>query len=536
MSELLFRTEDIPNDEILSLFVETSQDRDIIDKLKSISPIILVGSRGVGKSFLMKVAEEELNKKFKDDKILPVYLTFNKSSLIHTTDENQFFNWMLSLICSKIIRQLRRKGLLANLPQGINVLSGGRYSDDILQIEEISKKYEESWKKPESIIEIGSIPTIDDFKDAIEEICEELDIKRINLLIDEAAHIFRPSQQRQFFTLFRDLRSSFISCNAAVYPGVTSYGDIFQYSQDATFIYMNRDILSSSYIDKMREIVEKQANSDSKLLTEISKNKNNFELLAYASSGNPRFLLKTVSRAPKMNSTQLNETIREFYKVELLAEHTALSTKYPGHKGLIDWGRNFIENTVLTELQIKNTSYLQTDKQTSCFIWIHKEAPQIVKEALRLLEYTGIIQEHAKGIKATRSEVGTRYLVNLGCIFSQEATPSNSALNIARNLTPKRMTEYGMNSPIFTPLRDEIPNFEENDISEILDRELNKSINVLDLTPWIKNLLNENHICLVKDIINTTEARLKQLYYVGDKRARLVKTAAMASVYEYLNG
>ena len=313
MSELLFRTEDIPNDEILSLFVETSQDRDIIDKLKSISPIILVGSRGVGKSFLMKVAEEELNKKFKDDKILPVYLTFNKSSLIHTTDENQFFNWMLSLICSKIIRQLRRKGLLANLPQGINVLSGGRYSDDILQIEEISKKYEESWKKPESIIEIGSIPTIDDFKDAIEEICEELDIKRINLLIDEAAHIFRPSQQRQFFTLFRDLRSSFISCNAAVYPGVTSYGDIFQYSQDATFIYMNRDILSSSYIDKMREIVEKQANSDSKLLTEISKNKNNFELLAYASSGNPRFLLKTVSRTPKMNSTQLNETIRLNY-------------------------------------------------------------------------------------------------------------------------------------------------------------------------------------------------------------------------------
>ena len=168
MSELLFRTEDIPNDEILDLFVETSQDRDIIEKLKSISPIILVGSRGVGKSFLMKVAEEELNKEFKMDRVLPVYLTFNKSSLIHTTDENQFFNWMLSLICSKIIRQLRRKGLLANLPQGVNVLSGGNYSEDILQIEEISKKYEESWKAPASIIEIDSIPTIDSFKDAIE--------------------------------------------------------------------------------------------------------------------------------------------------------------------------------------------------------------------------------------------------------------------------------------------------------------------------------------------------------------------------------
>ena len=124
----------------LICLLKLDQDRDIIEKLKSISPIILVGSRGVGKSFLMKVAEEELNKEFKMDRVLPVYLTFNKSSLIHTTDENQFFNWMLSLICSKIIRQLRRKGLLANLPQGVNVLSGGNYSEDILQIEEISKK------------------------------------------------------------------------------------------------------------------------------------------------------------------------------------------------------------------------------------------------------------------------------------------------------------------------------------------------------------------------------------------------------------
>ena len=40
----------------------------------------------------------------------------------------------------------------------------------------------------------------------------------------------------------------------------------------------------------------------------------------------------------------------------------------------------------------------------------------------------------------------------------------------------------------------------------------------------------------MKDVLETTEARLKQLYYIGDKRARLVKTAATTSVYEYLNG
>lgn len=536
MSDLLFRTEDIPNEDILDLFVETNQDRDVIEKLKSVSPIILVGSRGVGKSFLMKVAEEELSKTFVSEKVLPVYLTFNKSSLIHSSDKSQFSNWMLSLICSKVIRQLRRKGLLANLPHSINVLSGGEYSEDILKIEEVAKLYEESWKNPTNEISTIPIPTVDNFKDAIEEICEDLGIKRINLLIDEAAHIFRPEQQRQFFTLFRDLRSPYISCNAAVYPGVTSYGDVFQYTQDATFININRDIFSDTYIDRMREIVEKQTDADSNLLTEISRNRNNFEILAYAASGNPRFLLKSISRTPKLNSTQLNETIREFYKVELLAEHSNLSEKYPGQTGLIDWGRQFIENIVLPEIQKKNNNYLQGDKQTSCFIWVHKDVPQTVKESIRLLEYTGIIQEHGKGIKATKAEIGTRFLINLGCIFSQESAPSSSSLSIARNITSKRMTEFGMSNPYFRDLVDKIPDFKENDMNEILSKELAKSIEVLDLSRWIKDTLKGINILTVKDILTSTEATLKKAYYVGEKRARLVKSAATTSVYEYLNG
>jgi len=167
---------------------------------------------------------------------------------------------------------------------------------------------------------------------------------------------------------------------------------------------------------------------------------------------------------------------------------------------------------------------------------VHKDVPQTVKESLRLLEYTGIIQENGKGIKATNAEVGTRYLVNLGCVFSQESAPSNSSLPIARNITSKRMTEFGMNNPYFKDLVDQIPDFKENDTTEILEKELNKSIDILDLTTWIKETLKSINIFTVRDILTTTEAILKTAYYVGDKRARLVKSAAIASVYEYLNG
>ncbi|MCX7131600.1 hypothetical protein [Aeromonas sp.] len=65
MSDFKIRTETIKSSKILDYFVETNEDREIINKLKSNSPVVLVGSRGVGKSFLLKVAEAELKRDIK---------------------------------------------------------------------------------------------------------------------------------------------------------------------------------------------------------------------------------------------------------------------------------------------------------------------------------------------------------------------------------------------------------------------------------------------------------------------------------------
>jgi hypothetical protein len=105
------------------------------------------------------------------------------------------------------------------------------------------------------------LPNDDSLKAAIEDLCGDLKIARIALLIDEAAHIFLPGQQRRFFTLFRDLRSPYITCNAAVYPGVTYYGETFQPAHDATQITVDRDVTNNDYLENMREIVQKQASS-----------------------------------------------------------------------------------------------------------------------------------------------------------------------------------------------------------------------------------------------------------------------------------
>lgn len=538
MSEFFFRTEDIRSEDVLQYFVETSQDRSIVDTLKGRNPTILVGSRGVGKSFLFRVAEVELSSAFEAQRVFPVYVTFNKTSLIHTTDCAQFQHWMLARVCARILRSLRKRGLLAVMPSSSSILAGTTLvpgESARTRIEEIVDAFESSWQKPGTEVDVSALPTVDAFKDAIEDLCAELNLSRFQIFIDEAAHVLIPEQQRQFFTLYRDLRSPHVTCNAAVYPGVTSFGETFQPAHDATMLTLDRDVQQDDYASSMREIVTKQA-ADSTISRDIARNGQNFALLAYASSGNPRILLKTLTRAPSVSSRQVNEVIRQYYRTDIWSEHSALADKYPGHRGLVDWGRRFIEEEVLPGLQSKNSRYLDADKKTTCFFWIHRDSPEHVKEALRLLAYTGIVTEHATGIKATRSEIGTRYAVNLGCLFSLESVPTDTAFQIAKNITPKRTTEYGAAHGSYQDLLDDVPEFREPDMSEVLRRQIAKPIDVLDITEWQKQRLTEVGLDTVGDVLEATETRIREAYYVGQKRARRARNAATAAVYEYLSG
>lgn len=537
MSELIYRTEDLKKDEVVALFVETTKDREIVNSLKARNPVILSGSRGVGKSFLVRVAESELQTEFEEDRVFPVYVSFNKSSLIHTSDPAQFLHWMLARICSALVRALQQKGLTAYMSSSLSILTGGSAPDvpaDDSAIQKIIDSFENSWKGPEPAeVEVKNIPTVDSFRDAIEDLCEALSISRVVLLIDEAAHILLPQQQREFFSLFRDLRSPYLSCKAAVYPGVTSYGDVFQPVHDATNLKLERDVLASDYIANMRDIVVKQG--ESKLVTEIAQRRELFSLLAYASSGNPRILLKLLLRCPKLNSTEVNSTIREYFRNDVWSEHTGLAEKYAGHRSLIDWGRKFIENFVLPELQTKNQQYLASEKKSSCFFWVHRDAPEQVKEALRLLAYTGLVLEHATGIKATRAEIGTRYAVNLGCLFALERVPSTSGFQIGSSLDPRRMTEYGANHHAYR----DIASFSQTEMADssiVLKRQLDKPISVLDITPWQKSKLSNLSLNKLGDVLHASESQLKQAFYVGDVRARRMRNAAIAAVYEYLSG
>lgn len=70
MEDFKYRTEDIKSEEILALYVPTAKDAEIVLQLKSSNPVVLEGSRGTGKSLLMRVAEAEFLKNFGTERIL----------------------------------------------------------------------------------------------------------------------------------------------------------------------------------------------------------------------------------------------------------------------------------------------------------------------------------------------------------------------------------------------------------------------------------------------------------------------------------
>lgn len=244
--------------------------------------------------------------------------------------------------------------------------------------------------------------------------------------------------------------------------------------------------------------------------------------------------MTSVSMAEKMDAKSVNQVFRDYYREKLWAEHTKLSDRYPGYKDFISWGRDFLETTVLPELKKKNDDFLENSsgKGTTAYFWVHNNAPQEVKESLRILEYSGLVYEDAAGIRATRSEIGTRYMVNLGCLLASEATPTASGMKIIKASDIRRMSEYGANYPIYREIQGKVIESE----TDVLKEQLKKSIDLLELTGWQKQKMHEISINTIGDLISAPEGKLKQAKYIADVRARTIKNAGIAAVCEYLLG
>ncbi|MFZ6799035.1 hypothetical protein [Undibacterium sp. Di24W] len=538
-SDFYLRTESIKTEDILDLFVESNEDSQIIKALCSSEPCILEGSRGTGKSFLMRVAQKEVESSAKTN--VAVFVSFNISSLIGTGDSHQFYHWMLAKALRALMVSLKKKGFDIS-PFSSGLLSRDEFSSekDIQQnLESIIKIYEESYKGGINV-DIGLLPDIEDVKEALQDICETNAIDRIYFFFDEAAHVFRPEQQRQFFSLFKDFRSPYVTCNAAIYPGVTYFGDSFEPIHDCIYKTIERNIRDQGYLDYFQEMVFKQCDPAHKKILET--NAELFNTLMLSGGGNPRMILKTVQDllSQKFNTTSVEQVIKEFYRNKIWSEHTYLGDKYQGHKTLIDWGREFLEKTVIPNIQLLNERrQAKGASESSIYFWIHKDAPETVKEALRLLTYTGIIRKTDSGVRATRAELGTRYEVKYGCIISLYANPNKESKEFYKSLSLNKYPEFGKSHSSYSPIL-ELVNTIENDVEfrRSVKEMMKRPIEVLAiLSQWKIGQLKSANIHTIEDLYDRTESDLiEQIYGVGPAKARIIKNAVSAELLEYLSG
>ena len=548
-TNFIIRTEDIKLSEITKIYVETKSDRNIINNLKSNSQLLLIGSRGIGKTMLIKVAESELNSEYPTNKVLPVYLSFSKSMLVNNSFDNKIFQyWMYAKLLNEFRNSILEKGIITSYNDPFERLFNNEKKTES-NLDKFIKVLESSWRnqkeiKKSEIVEILGIDEanfrivddIDFIKEIVKSFCIKFSIEKVIFFFDEACHNFIPRQQREFFSMFRDLRSPYICCKAAVYPGISYYSTL-QLFHDVNSVVVERNINDENYINNMRDMVKCQMDDD-KFVKKLENQGQCFDALIMCCDGNPRLLLKSIEQASKgfssFKKNNVISTIKDFYRVQIWQEHTKLSSFYSGHKEMIDWGRTFIERDVLEETKNKNE---KNDKQT-IFFAIHKDAPESVKCAVRILEYSGIIRMHTEGTKV-RGEVYNRYQLNLGVVVASEGSTSvvERSKQIFDNISIKIYTEYGKNSPVFNDISKNISlEKASEDLFEVLNSVLKKPLDILDITQHKKNQLKNIGFETIEDILKSSEEDLQKADRIGPINSRKIYNIAYNAALEYISG
>lgn len=494
---------------------------------------MLVGSRGTGKTMLLRMAEQEISDQYTTQKNLPVFVNLVTCN-IH--DNKNILCVLISRTLIALQHSLKSHGI---------VLSGSIFRPITeVSTNPVAAKLEKYINQTNSSVndsngvEINNESIRNDVAQLIEfltELCEEFKINSITFFFDEACQVFQPTQQRIFFDYFRALRTHNIICKAAVYPGIVTYGT-FQKFHDATVKKIERSITDDDYIGMMREIVKKHYPDD---YLNFEKQGELLDSIIYAASGNPRFLLKSIneiiSNNRKFNNQNINNIIKEFYGTIIWSEHVKLGDMYSGHKEMINWARNFLEDVVLKDISDIN---LNPKNKNTVYFCVSRNAPEVVRQSIKTLEYSGIISLHTEGTKY-RTEMYDRYEVNLGIVvlYEKQVVIQKRIKEIVCDLSIKLFPTYGANSLSYgnySKLVD-ISEFEA-DYNEIIFKMAQKGICILDISKSIQNRLESNGFKTVGQILNSSEAALQNIPYIGPVRSRRISNIVYNSILEYISG
>ncbi|EJM4074990.1 zinc ribbon domain-containing protein, partial [Salmonella enterica] len=250
------RADFIPYDELKNETSESDYFNKIINNLIGKKTVLIVGPRGCGKTHMMRytslLCKEDSAKPF------AVYVSFNKyyrlePLLTSKIDAIELFHsWMLAqiLVSAKnaLIDLAIEEKLILDHFEGFSV---GALNSLITQLEKGAALNED-----EQIV--ARKLSVSNVKITLENLRVLSGRKRIVLLFDDAALTLTPDYMKEFFDVFKNLKSINITPKASVYPGTTEYGARFHPTQEGELLPVWLSVEDDSYIESMEKIASKR--------------------------------------------------------------------------------------------------------------------------------------------------------------------------------------------------------------------------------------------------------------------------------------
>ncbi|WP_429140804.1 zinc ribbon domain-containing protein [Aeromonas allosaccharophila] len=564
------RTEDLENHQISDLAVIGKTESDIISKLKYSGAHLLQGARGIGKSMLLRETEAELDRDFKTDRILAVYVNFKTSTLLEgvkADNKNAFQIWVGAKVLQAIYEKMIGIGVITEGSTsdpfkrifGVDTLFGMKTAlqEKIHLLQRLSKN-----KDKEEILEklgrefLDKVNDISYVLDIIKEIASEYNLSRIVFLFDEAAHTFIPEQQEIFFEIFKLLHGGNIAVKAAVYPSITSYGKNFEVGHDAILITLGefepgtpgREASRKLY----RELITKRI-PEGRLRKEVFSKGDLLDQCIHLSSGNPRAFLHLFNRVYERGYTDraLLLATQDYVDQELLPYHLGLSKRLPKYSHHVKLGLEILREYIIPEIKKKNIREKKTQYQ-SAFFTLQRDMPPNLKLSLDLLCYSGVLSKQGT-VKIASRKTGQRYMVHLALLFTEKAFISNKFSDVINMVSLTDYREFSAIDPSFDAYLDRLKQSSEecqecsaeippnakfcpecgNKVAEksIVGQLLDDSVRKISISSAIADRV-EPEYSLVGDVIHATRQDLMKIPYIKEVRSKIIKNAAD----EYISG
>lgn len=540
------RAEYLSREELHEWTATTREDQAILNKLTGPGAKLLSGPRGSGKSTFLRRAYFRL---LETRAALPVYVNYAKSLALEPLFHHRanallvFRQWVLLKIAVSSFETLET----FNVP----------ISEELVKFATFGKSFIsdlETGAQPEKIDMLLS-PSV--LIELIEAASEAIGARRSVLLLDDAAHAFSAEQQREFFEVFRQLRTRRISPKAAVYPGVTSYSPYFHIGHEAEVVEAWYRPEDHGYLSLMHDLVAKRLPKGLSVI--LLERPDMLDLLAFAAFGIPRGFLNMIAQVLRVDEGEPRAPSRQSTLAAITdnadsAERvfTSLSGKLPRFRYYIEIGEELLRSAT-GAVQEYNAG---RDISTKAVI-VALQAPLSaeLQRITQLLEYAGVMRQ-VDSVSRGEKGIFQRFAIHYSFLITANALNLGRTFALADVVTaltkrdPHAFVRRAPSSLLGTDFRDRCkldlppctkcgaPRLTEDQRycmkcgSELsrasVYRELLRSpIEILPISrAKIEGIMEQTTLRTVQDILADDENQLRKVPYIGPVWQARIKTYA----------